>query len=387
MIRVVPFRSPEEASRRLSFLGVPAADAEGLVADLRAFLVRIPFDHPGSEKIGKDLASRGVPVVTGTGARLLSISSRDQVAAWIRDDQGRGACLEPLREAMDRYLAREFVVPCRDGALVLGGRPELMGILNVTPDSFSDGGRYLSADDAIRHGIAMAEEGAGIIDVGGESTRPGSAGVPPDEEARRVVPVVRGLAARTEAIVSIDTTKASVARAAVEAGARIVNDTSALRDDPGMASVVRDTGSAVVLMHRKGVPATMQVDPSYESLFDEILAFFEERLEAAREIGIPRDRILVDPGVGFGKRLADNLALHRHLDELRNLGRPIVFGPSRKSFLGTITGRPVGERAFATAASVAWAAAQGAHVLRIHDVREMRDVTGVACAIGEGPEC
>lgn len=256
-----------------------------------------------------------------------------------------------------------------------------MGILNVTPDSFSDGGSYGSFREAAERGFGMAEEGAAIIDVGGESTRPGSEAVPAGEELRRVLPVLRELSGKTTAVLSIDTTKAVVAREAIAAGAGIVNDTSALADDPEMAGVVRDSGCAVVLMHRRGVPATMQLRPHYDSFFDELVRELSERVDFATASGIDRERILVDPGIGFGKRLEDNLALHRELSRLQVLGRPIVFGPSRKGFIGILTGRPARERAFGTAAAVAVAVMNGAHVLRVHDVKEMRDVIQVAAAI------
>jgi dihydropteroate synthase len=262
-----------------------------------------------------------------------------------------------------------------------------MGVLNVTPDSFSDGGKFLSVDRAVDHGREMAGEGADIIDVGGESTRPGSTGVPAEVERDRVIPVLRALAGTTTAILSVDTTKAQVAWEAIAAGAHIVNDTSALTGDPGMAGVVRDSGCAVVLMHRQGTPETMQRSPSYDSLFDEILDELSKRIGEAEAAGIPGDRILVDPGVGFGKRLEDNLALLRHLADLRNLGKPILFGPSRKAFLGTITGREPGERVFGTAASVAIAVLGGAHIVRVHDVKEMRDAVRVAAAVAGGVEC
>jgi dihydropteroate synthase len=256
-----------------------------------------------------------------------------------------------------------------------------MGILNVTPDSFSDGGAYRSPGEAVDRALEMEAQGAAILDVGGESTRPGSEPVPVEEELRRVLPVLRGLSGRTSAVISVDTTKAAVAREAIAAGARIVNDTSAMADDPGMAAVVRDSGCAVILMHRRGTPATMQVSPHYDSLFDELLADLSARIEAAAASGIDRERILVDPGIGFGKRVSDNLALHRHLGKLHALGRPIVFGSSRKRFLGELTGAPAGERIFGTAASVTAAVLNGAHVVRVHDVKEMRDVVRVAAAI------
>jgi dihydropteroate synthase len=262
-----------------------------------------------------------------------------------------------------------------------------MGILNVTPDSFSDGGAYRSPEEAVARALEMESQGAAILDVGGESTRPGSKPVPAEEELGRVLPVLRSLSGMTNAVLSVDTTKAAVAREAIGAGARIVNDTSALADDPDMAAVVRDSGCAVILMHRRGTPATMQDAPHYDSLFDELLAELSARVDAAVSSGIDRERILVDPGIGFGKRLADNLELHRRLGKLRILGRPIVFGSSRKGFLGTLTGAPAGERIFGTAASVAAAVLAGAHVLRVHDVREMREVVLVAAAIRGAAEC
>ena len=289
--------------------------------------------------------------------------------------------------AIRRTLVKDFVVPCRGRELRLGGSPLIMGILNVTPDSFSDGGKYISHDAAVHRGLEMAEEGADIIDVGGESTRPGSLPVPPGEEIARVSLVIRELARRTEAFLSVDTTKAAVARAAIDAGARIVNDTSAFTDDPEMAGVIVESGCAVILMHRRGTPATMQRSPHYESLFDEMLDELGERMDAATRAGIPEERILVDPGVGFGKRFEDNLALHRHLPDLRNLGRPVVFGPSRKAFIGRITGKETTGRIFGTAASVALAASLGAHILRVHDVKEMKEVVQVVSAVREGAEC
>ena len=387
MIRVLHYACPEEARRRIAFLGVSGADADRLVGDLRAWLIGVPLDSGPAETLPALLERHAIACARGARTLLFSVSSGEQVRGWMNGKGASERTLLPVVRAIDRYRAREFAVPCRGRTLDLAGIPRIMGILNVTPDSFSDGGRYASPDEAVKRGIAMAEEGADVIDVGGESTRPGSAGVPPDEELRRVLPVVRGLTAATNALLSIDTTKAAVARAAAEAGAHIVNDTSALAADPMMAEVVRETGMAVVLMHRRGTPATMQVAPHYDSLFDEVLDELATRIAAARNAGIPEERILVDPGIGFGKRLEDNMAFHRHAADLRNLGRPVVFGPSRKAFIGALTGKDAQHRVFGTCASVALAAAAGAHVIRVHDVAEMRDAVRVAGAIGRGAEC
>jgi len=386
MIRVLHAGDPEEACRRLDFHGVYQADKTRLIRDLRPYLLCIP-DGEVTHALLPFLARRKIPLAWGKRVLFFSVSSGDQVDQWMGDDAEARSALGPVREAIRRHLERDFAVPCRERELRLGGSPGIIGILNTTPDSFSDAGKYHSAEAAVRRGLEMVAEGADIIDVGGESTRPGSVPVPAGEEIARVVPVIRELARETGALLSVDTTKAAVAREAISAGVHIVNDTSALADDPEMASLVRESGCAVVLMHRRGTPATMQVSPSYESLFDEVLDELQDRIATAERAGIPKERILIDPGIGFGKRLEDNLALHRHLPDLRSLGRPVVFGPSRKSFIGRITGREASGRIFGTAASVAFAASRGADLLRVHDVKEMKEVVRVVTAIREGAEC
>jgi dihydropteroate synthase len=257
---------------------------------------------------------------------------------------------------------------------------KLMGVVNVTPDSFSDGGLYLDPDQAIAHGHQLAEDGAEILDVGGESTRPGAEAVPEAEELRRVIPVIQGLVA-TQAQISIDTSKAAVAAAALDAGAEIVNDVTALRGDPGMASLCAERDAIVVLMHMRGRPRTMQEDPRYEDVVAEVKAFLAERLGAARAAGIAEERVWLDPGIGFGKTAAHNMELLRRLGELRDLGRPLVIGTSRKSFIGKVDGSAAGERLGGTIASSMLAAAEGAEVLRVHDVAEVRQALAVATAI------
>jgi dihydropteroate synthase len=387
MIRVLHFSDPEQAYRRIAFLGVPEAEAQRLVSGLRAILVSVPLADEVSSVLPTLLKERGIPCARGRDVLLFSVSSKAQLNHGSGDPMGTGDPFASLREAIDRQRIRKYALSCRERTLSLEGSPRIMGILNVTPDSFSDGGKYLSLERAVERGRDMVNDGADIIDVGGESTRPGSTPVPADVEISRVVPVLRALAETTEAILSVDTTKAIVARQAIEAGACIINDTSALADDPEMGGIARDSGCAVVLMHRLGTPETMQHSPSYRSLFDEILDAIHERIAAAEGTGIPGDRILVDPGIGFGKRLEDNLALHRHLSDLRNLGKPILFGPSRKAFLGRITGREPGERAFGTAACVSMAVLGGAHVVRVHDVSGARDAVRVAHAVSGGVEC
>lgn len=257
---------------------------------------------------------------------------------------------------------------------------QLMGVVNVTPDSFSDGGLYLDPEAAIAHGKQLVAEGAEILDVGGESTRPGADPVGAEEELRRVVPVIRGLSG-CEARISVDTSKAEVAAAALEAGAEIVNDVTALRADPEMASVCAAHGATVVLMHMLGEPRTMQEDPRYEDVVVDVKAFLAARLEAAVAAGIDEERVWLDPGIGFGKTAAHNMELLRRLGELRELGRLLVVGTSRKSFIGKVDGSPADQRLGGTIASSILAAAEGADVLRVHDVTEMRQALAVATAL------
>ncbi|HWF50606.1 MAG TPA: dihydropteroate synthase [Solirubrobacteraceae bacterium] len=263
-----------------------------------------------------------------------------------------------------------------------GGAFRLMGVVNVTPDSFSDGGLYLDRAAAVAHAVELAGEGAAILDVGGESTRPGAEPVPADEELRRVVPVVEGIvAAQVPAQISVDTSKANVAEAALAAGATLVNDVTALRADPEMAVLVASSGAHCCLMHMLGEPRTMQDDPRYEDVVCEVKAFLEERMAYAIAAGIPEERILLDPGIGFGKTGAHNLELLGRLEELVALGRPIVVGTSRKSFLGRLAGgRSANDRLAGTIATNVIAYERGASVFRVHDVRPVHDALAVAAA-------
>ncbi len=262
---------------------------------------------------------------------------------------------------------------------------QLMGIVNVTPDSFSDGGRFLDPEGAIEHARELVAEGADLLDVGGESTRPGARAVSAAEEIERVGPVVEGLcgpgAGAVDVPVSIDTAKAAVAEVALDAGAEMVNDVTALRSDPELAALCAERGCGVVLMHMKGTPRTMQEAPEYGDVVDEVRAFLAERIEFATARGIAEGRIWVDPGIGFGKTVDHNLELLRRLSELRELGRPIVVGTSRKSFIGKLTGREVGERLGGTIASNVLALHTGADVLRVHDVAQVEQAVRVAEAI------
>ncbi len=266
--------------------------------------------------------------------------------------------------------------------------PKVMAVLNLTPDSFSDGGRIASLDDAVNRAVELVALGADLLDLGGESSRPGAEPVPVDEELRRVIPTIEAVASRVAVPVSIDTTKPEVARQALEAGAVIINDISALEADPAMRDVAASTGAGIVLMHMRGNPRTMQIDPRYDDVVGEICDYLARRIEWAEAGGIPRDRIAIDPGIGFGKTTAHNLETLRNLHRFASLGCVILVGTSRKGFLGKITGRALSERATASAVSSLAACVAGASVARVHDVAPLVDAIRVWTALrgwGEEP--
>jgi dihydropteroate synthase len=268
----------------------------------------------------------------------------------------------------------------------MAGDFQVMGVVNVTPDSFSDGGRFLDPAAAVAHGARLAAEGAAILDIGGESTRPGAEPVGPEEELRRVVPVVEGLAAAgTGSRLSIDTSKADVAGAALDAGATYVNDVTAFRADPAIAGLVAERDVECCLMHMLGEPRTMQEDPRYDDVVSDVKAFLEQRLAFAVAEGVPEERVTLDPGIGFGKTLEQNLELLRRLEEIAAIGRPVMVGTSRKSFLGKLTGRGVDDRLAGTIATNVLAYARGATVFRVHDVAPVRDALTVAAATVAAP--
>lgn len=275
---------------------------------------------------------------------------------------------------------------CRSQKLELGSRTLIMGILNVTPDSFSDGGLFAEAEAAVEHAENMVAQGADIIDVGGESSRPGADTVSVEAEKDRVLPVIERLVETVEVPISIDTYKSSVARDALNMGACIVNDITALRGDPDMASVVAEAGAPVILMHMKGAPKDMQLDPHYDFLIPEITSFLRNRIQAAIDAGIPQNQIIIDPGIGFGKTVAHNLEIIRRLREFRSLGKPILIGTSRKSFIGKVLGLSTDDRLEGTAASIAVAIANGADIVRVHDVKEAARVVRMTDAIVRGGE-
>ncbi len=286
---------------------------------------------------------------------------------------GLPAIADELRTALDNLFQEHRTLRCRATTLDFSGRPKLMGILNVTPDSFSDGGLFFSPEAAVEHGLALCGEGADLLDIGGESTKPGSAPVSAEEEKRRIIPVIRELRKRVGIPLSVDTTKAAVAAEALENGADIVNDISAMTIDPGMSGVVKKFGAGVVLMHMQGTPATMQSNPSYTDVVLEVLSYLEERARyAISEAGIDRECIAVDPGIGFGKTIDHNLALLKDIRAFRTLGFPVLAGTSRKSFIGRLTGTDTGERVPGSLATAVWAATHGVDIIRVHDIRETK---------------
>lgn len=271
-------------------------------------------------------------------------------------------------------FAKGRLIPIRDC-------PLLMGIVNVTPDSFSDGGRYVTVDQAVERAMALISQGADILDLGAESTRPGATPVGEQEEMDRVLPVLHEVMKRTAVPISVDTMKSRVAREALEAGASIINDVTALRFDPDMAAVVAQFGAGVVMMHMQGMPMTMQEAPRYDSVVSDVRKFFVERIAAAERAGIVKSQMMLDPGFGFGKLLLHNLELLGQLSSFDQLDCPVLVGLSRKAFLGKILDRPVQDREWGTAAAVALAVDRGASIIRVHDVASMKDVVKVAAAV------
>ena len=362
---------------RITGRGCMTVTVSGLAADQTPPLEALhraldPHDRPA---IGRP--APGALSLSGTPFQLRRFA--ELLASDIAIPRQIASRLGPL---LDRSLRSDFTLALRGRTLDLGGRTHIMGVLNVTPDSFSDGGMFADPGRAVEHARAMAAQGADLIDIGGESTRPGAEPLSEEEELRRILPVIERVAAETGIPVSVDTYKANVARRALAAGASIVNDISGLRFSPDMARVAADHGAAVVIMHIKGTPRDMQANPVYEDLLGEITGYLEAGIELALRAGVPRDRILVDPGIGFGKTKEHNLAIIAGLDELRVLGCPVVLGTSRKRFIGAVLDAPdPKDRVEGTAATVALGIAAGAHIVRVHDVAAMTKVARMTDAI------
>jgi dihydropteroate synthase len=337
--------------------------------------------------IGGDAAvARGAVACSIEKTDLILIGTLKQIRRFIEKISfqpfGLKLLAESLDTLLDNLLAEHWTLKTSRRKMILGDRTRIMGILNVTPDSFSDGGRFDSPEKAVACGFQLVEDGADILDIGGESTRPGAEPVSLEEELRRTIPVIQGLSGKINVPISIDTTKAVIAGEAVAAGAEIINDISAMRFDELMPAVIASSGAAVVFMHMRGVPQTMQKDDLHYALLQgEMIDFFRERLNTALLAGILPEQVIIDPGIGFGKTRSDNLKLLKYLPEFNVLGRPILTGPSRKSFLGQEGRGGAGDRLEETAAAVTAAIMNGSQVVRVHDVKAMKRVVAVADAI------
>jgi dihydropteroate synthase len=316
-------------------------------------------------------------LIMGTVKQILSLAAKIEKQPF-----GLNLIARDILETLSNISRNEFVLKTCRRKITLGKKTMVMGILNVTPDSFSDGGVFSSHKEAIEYGWQMADQGADIIDIGGESTRPGSASVPVNIELKRVIPVIEGLIKKAKIPVSIDTKKARVARLAVDAGAEIINDISALNGDRDMAQTVKETRAALVLMHMRGKPGNMQKgNLNYYNLMGDITNYLKKNSDKAIRSGVEKDSIVIDPGIGFGKTVEDNYRIIKNLSELKAVGMPIMIGTSRKSFIGKITGDDPSKRMEGTAATVAAAIMNGCHIIRVHDVAAMKKVAAVTDAI------
>lgn len=389
-LRVLSIESPSEIAHELAKIGVDPAGIEKLVPKGIVRLTKVRGLQAAAAHILKQtMLSIGGDVGVSYGSLTMREATTDALIIGtethyrrlVENLKAQPLDLKEVSKQIEQALAlsarTRFRLQLGDGILETGERTLIMGIVNVTPDSFSDGGEFLDPGKAAERCFQLVEEGADIVDVGGESSRPGAGGVSADEELRRVMPVLEKVSGKIGAPVSIDTVKPRVAREALSAGASMLNDISGLRDEE-MISVAADYGAAVVVMHMKGAPRTMQDNPHYDDLMTEIIDFLGEGVTLAVSQGVIEDKILVDPGIGFGKTADDNYRIINRLEELRCLGRPIVIGPSRKSFIGKVVKVGPQERVFGTAAAVAWCIANGADIVRVHDVREMKEVAAVA---------
>lgn len=389
-MRYLHITSPTRAEDELRRVGVDRSGVEAMLPKMETVNLLVEgIECKVANILKQEMLSIGGDVAVARGSVACSIESTDAILIGTPKQMGRladklapqpfglGEISEHIRRLLANLARDAFVLRTPRREIAVGSRTLIMGIVNVTPDSFSDGGMFESVDTAVSHARLMAEAGADIIDIGGESSRPGSEPVSAEEELDRVLPVIEGLIGVLSVPLSIDTTKAVVARRAVEAGAEIINDISAMTCDDQMSRVVADHGVPVVLMHMRGTPRTMQEgDLSYRSLMGTIIGFLEERIETAVSAGINEEQIIIDPGIGFGKTAADNVLILRNLRELKTLGRPILVGTSRKRFIGEITGQGhADERIEGTAASIAAAVVNGAHIVRVHDVEFMERVS------------
>ena len=394
--RLLVISTPEEAERELIRIGADSHGVRSMAPKMRTRCIHLSGLQCRQANILKqEMLSIGGDAAVARGAVACSIESTDVILIGT-EKQLAALCprleLQPfglrnlaqeLKTLLERMRSAPAVWRTAQKDLTLE-RPLIMGVLNTTPDSFFDGSNYLEPERAIERALEMAAEGADIIDIGGESTRPGAEPVSPEEEIKRVIPVISELAKKTNIPLSVDTWKAGVAQRAMDVGAEIINDISGLTFDPSMARVASETKAGIILTHTRGAPQVMQSDIEYADITGEIVQYLRASVETAQNASVERERIVVDPGIGFAKDCRGNLEIIRRLREFSSLGFSVLVGASRKSFIGLITGRYVHDRLFGTAAVVALAVANGASILRVHDVRAMRDATNIAHAIVNG---
>lgn len=395
-IRILPQVSDEEFLKVLTAVKVDPPARGILLPKMKHLNILLKdVECRAANIIKQEMLSLGADAAVARGTVSCSIPATDvilmgterQIRSFADHVRVQPFGLKSLSEKLERilagYRATDLVLSTNRREIPFGKRTRIMGIVNVTPDSFSDGGRYLSTQAAIERALELESEGADILDIGGESSRPGSDFVSVEEELKRIVPVIEGLRGKVRVPISVDTLKADVAAAAIEAGAEIINDISAMTFDPKMPSVIAENRAAVVLMHMRGIPKTMQEGPIvYPDLMGEIIAYLAARIEHARSMGIRPESIVVDPGVGFGKTVRDNLAILRNLSELKIFGRPILTGVSRKSFTGAMTHvEDPAERTEGTAAAVTACILHGSHIVRVHDAGATKRLVSMADAI------
>ncbi len=396
-VRILHIAKSDEAVHEMRRIGIDPIGIESMREKLFHLNLKIEGIHCHLANLlkqemlllgGDVLMDRRIIDCSVAASDLILMGTENQIKTLVNRLEGRFNGLHDvavrIRECLTHFQTPSQTIRCKKKILPLHERTHLMAIVNVTPDSFSDGGLYMDADKAISRGIELASQGADIIDIGGESTRPGSDPLPLDEELRRVIPVIEGISAKVNTPLSIDTYKSAVAKKAIEAGAEMINDISGLKFDLKMAHVAAKYDVPVVLMHIKGTPKVMQLDVHYDCLLTEIMEYLEEGIEIAEEAGIDAGQIIIDPGIGFGKSAEDNLKIIRHLAELRSLGKPILLGPSRKSFIGKVLNVPVDQREEGTLASISAAIMNGANILRVHDVGPAKKAAQMVDAILRG---
>ena len=393
LIRCLHIMNANEAIQQMKKVGVDPTGVKLMAGKTLHFNLRIEGIDPRSANllkqemlsVGGDAAldRRGLDCSTpSTDAILIGTQKQfEKLTSKLEQYPALQSLGHSLKETLKNISKTHYTIRCRKRTFKLGKQTLLMGVLNVTPDSFSDGGLFLDREKAIAQGLKMVEEGADLIDIGGESTKPGSKPLGLEEELRRVIPVIEALAKEVDVPISIDTYKSAVAKKAVEAGAQMINDISGLHFDPDLAHVASKEDVPLILMHIRGTPETMQKDVHYESLLSEILQYLRESIQRAESAGLDPGQIVIDPGIGFGKTLEDNLLIIKNLQELRILGKPILLGTSRKSFIGKILNTDVTERLEGTLSSIAIGVLNGAHIIRCHDVLEAKKAISVADAI------